>query len=258
MDPQMQQLFGMALGLTPPWTVIRIEFNEEGQQLDLWLDFAPGSGFTCPECQRADCKVHDTEERTWRHLNFFQHKTLLHARQPRVKCPDHGVKTVSLPWARPGSGFTLLMESFIVLLIQNGMTAAQVARLIEVPDTRVWRVLHHYVDAARARADFSDVRAIGIDETSRRRGHNYVTIVADAEKSRVMFATTGKDAETVKRFREDLEAHGGRADQIEEVCLDMSEGFKKGLATEFPAAALTFDNFHLMKLLNKAVDEVRR
>jgi len=85
-----------------------------------------------------------------------------------------------------------------------------------------------------------------------------VTIVADAEKSRVMFATTGKDAETVKRFREDLEAHGGRADQIEEVCLDMSEGFKKGFATEFPAAALTFDNFYLMKLLNKAVDEVRR
>lgn len=257
MDNQMQQLFSGALGLVPPWTVTGIEFSQEGQQLDLWLDFAPGSEFACPECQ-AGCKVHDTQERTWRHLDFFQHQTFLHARQPRIKCPEHGVKTAALPWARPGSGFTLLMESYIVLLIQSGMTAAQVGRLIGAHDTRVWRVLDHYVEEARNRADFSGVRSLSVDETSRRRGHRYVTIFADPAGRRVLFATKGKDAATVTAFRQDLEAHGGRADQIEEVCLDMSEAFKKGVTAEFPEAAQTFDNFHLVQLLNKAVDDTRR
>lgn len=258
MDNQMQQLFSVALGLAAPWSVTRIEFTEEDQQLDLWLDFPPGSSFACPECQRPGCKVHDTEKRTWRHLDFFQHKTFLHARRPRIKCPEHGVKTAALPWARPGSGFTLLMEAYIVLLVQSGMTARQAGRLVGEHDTRIWRVLEHYINDARERADFSDVRAIGVDETSRRRGHNYVTVFADAKKRRVLFATAGKDAGTVRSFREDLEAHGGRPEQIEEVCLDMSEAFKKGLSEEFPSASLTFDNFHLMQLLNKAVDEVRR
>ncbi|MBK9119820.1 MAG: transposase family protein [Phycisphaerales bacterium] len=81
-----------------------------------------GSRFACPECGRAGCGAYDSTERTWRHLNFFQHKTLLHARQPRVECPDHGVKTVEVPWSRPGSGFTLLMEAFILMLVQGGMT----------------------------------------------------------------------------------------------------------------------------------------
>jgi transposase len=258
MDLQMQQLFSMALGLEAPWSVTRIEFTEAEQQLDLWLDFPRGSGFPCPECQRPGCKVHDTEERAWRHLDFFQHKTFLHARRPRIKCPEHGVKTAALPWARPGSGFTLLMESYIVLLVQSGMTARQVGRLIDEHDTRVWRILEHYIEAARQRADFSDVKALGVDETSRRRGHNYVTVFADAKKRRVLFATAGKDAGTVRAFREDLEVHGGCPEQIEEACLDMSGAFKKGLSEEFPEASLTFDNFHLMQLLNKAVDEVRR
>lgn len=110
MRDQMQELFRVALGLAEPWVVSKIEFSGDRQQLELWLDFASGSRFACPECGRAGCGAYDSTERTWRHLNFFQHKTLLHARQPRVECPDHGVKTVEVPWSRPGSGFTLLME----------------------------------------------------------------------------------------------------------------------------------------------------
>ena len=259
MDTSSTALFSMALGLTEPWTVARGEFSAESQQLDLWLDFPSGSTFECPECKRPGCKVHDTTERTWRHLDFFQHRTLLHARQPRVSCPEHGVKTVTPPWARPGSGFTLLMEAFIMLLLQNGMTPTEAGRLIREHDTRIWRILKHYVDAARLEADYSQVSTFGVDETSRRRGHNYITIFMDfADNPRVMFATEGKDAATIKAFKADLEAHGGSAEKIEEVCLDMSAAFKKGIGEEFPEAALTFDSFHLVQLLNKAVDEVRR
>lgn len=98
---QMKDLFRVALGLAEPWVVSKIEFSDEQNQLDLYLDFPAGSKFPCPGCG-SGCGVHDTAERTWRHLNFFQHKTFLHARQPRIDCPDHGVKTVEVPWAHPG------------------------------------------------------------------------------------------------------------------------------------------------------------
>ncbi len=257
---QTNELFRIALGLAEPWVVGKIEFSEDQRQLALWLDFPSGSRFACPECGRGGCGVYDSSERTWRHLNFFEHKTLLHARQPRIECPDHGVKTVEVPWARPGSGFTLLMEAFILVLVQGGMTPAQAGRLIDEHDTRVWRVLQHYVEQARAAADFSKVTTVGVDETSRRRGHNYISVFMDldTEHRRVLFATEGKNARTVEAFKQDLQAHGGQAEQIEEACLDMSAAFISGLTEQFPNAKLTFDNFHLMQLLSKAVDQVRR
>lgn len=259
MQNQTNDLFRMALGLADPWTVDKIEFSDEQHQLDIHLDFPSGSRFPCPLCCQP-AGVYDTAERTWRHLNFFQHTTLLHARLPRVDCPEHGVKTVEAPWARPGSGFTLLMEAFVLGLLQHGMTVLQVARLVGENDTRLWRVLRHYVDEARAREDLSEVTTVGIDETSRRKGHHYITVFMDLDQSRrrVIYATEGKDASTVERFREDLKAHGGRAEQIQEVCLDMSPAFIRGLTDEFPQAETTFDNFHLMQLLTEAVDQTRR
>ncbi len=260
MRDQMQELFRVALGLAEPWVVSKIEFSQQQRQLELWLDFAAGSRFACPECGRSGCGAYDSSQRTWRHMNFFEHKTLLHARPPRIECPEHGVKTVEVPWSRPGSGFTLLMAAFILVLVQSGMTPAQAARLIDEHDTRLWRVLQHYVEQARAAADFSKVTAIGVDETSRRRGHNYISVFMDLDeqKHRVLFVAEGKDAGTVQAFKQDLEAHGGRAEQIEEACLDMSAAFIAGLSEQFPRAQLTFDNFHLMQLLGHAVDQVRR
>jgi transposase len=260
MKSQTQELFRVALGLAEPWVVSKIEFSAEQQQLELWLDFPAGSKFPCPQCGRAGCAVHDTAERSWRHLNFFQHRTMLHARQPRIDCPEHGVKTVEVPWARPGAGFTLLMEAFILVLVQGGMTAAQAARLVDEHDTRLWRVIEHYVEQAKAEQDLSTVTMIGVDETSRSKGQNYITVVMDLDEDRrrVIFATEGRDADTVQQFREELETHGGTAEHVEEACLDMSPAYIRGLTDEFPKAQLTFDNFHLMQLLTDAVDETRR
>ena len=102
-------LFQLALGLPSPWTVTRSEFSVEDGRLDLHVDFPRGSRFACAECGREDCAVHDTRDETWRHLDFFQHRTLLHARVPRASCPDCGVRKVATPWARAGSGFTLFV-----------------------------------------------------------------------------------------------------------------------------------------------------
>jgi transposase len=256
----MNELFRVALGLDVPWQVTKVEFSEAEGQLQVWLDFPAGSTFACPVCAQTGCGAYDSEPRTWRHLNFFQHKTLLHARQPRIQCPQHGIKTVAVPWARPGSGFTLLMDAYILLLIQGGMTPAQVGRLIGEHDTRIWRVLQHYVEAARDRADFSAVSTVGMDETSRARGHSYITLFMDLApgQRRVLFVCPERDAQTVADFRADFQRRGGDPEAIRRVCLDMSPAYMKGLAEHLPQAQLTFDPFHVAKLAGEAVDAVRR
>ena len=250
-------LLQLALALTPPWTVSRSDFDPEARRLDVQIDFAPGSRFACPACGAADCPAYDTERKTWRHLNFFQHQAYLNARTPRIRCDACGIKTVTVPWARPGSGFTLLFEALVMTML-SAMPVAAVARIVGEHDTRLWRVLHHYVDQARARTDAADVTRVAIDETAARRGHDYITLFADIDQARVLFATEGKDAATVAAFADDLTAHGGDPEAIEEVCIDMSPAFIKGVAENLPKAAVTFDKFHAVKIVNDAVDQVRR
>src|SRR5947209_2798993 len=115
-----------------------------------------------------------------------------------------------------------------------------------------------YVDEGRARTDASEVTRVAIDETAARRGHDYITLFVDLDQARVLFATEGKEAATVAAFAADLAAHGGAPAAIAEVCIDMSPAFIKGVAESLPAAAVTFDKFHAVKIVNDAVDEVRR
>jgi transposase len=250
-------LFQMALGLETPWFVDRTEFDAEAKRLDLYLDFRKGGRFRCPECGKGGCPAHDTSEKTWRHLNFFQHEAFLHARVPRVACETCGVKRVEVPWARTGSGFTLLFEAMVLALVKS-MPVAAVARLVGEQDTRLWRVVHHYVEVAREEVSHAAVRRVGVDETSLKRGHHYLTLFVDLDGTRVLFATEGREADTFRAFREDLEAHGGHPDRIWEVCMDMSPAYRKGQREHLPHARITFDRFHVVKLLNEAVDQVRR
>src|SRR5450432_659873 len=250
-------LLQLALGLTPPWTASRAGFDPEAHRLDIEIDFAPGSRFACPVCGAADCPAYDTERKTWRHLNFFQHQAYLNARVPRIRCDACGIKTVNVPWARPDSGFTLLFEALVMTMV-SAMPVAAVARIVGEHDTRLWRVIHHYVDQARARMDAAEVTDVAIDETAARRGHDYITLFVDIDQARVLFATEGKDADTVSAFADDLAAHGGDPKAIEEVCIDMSPAFIKGVDENLPNAAITFDKFHAVKIINDAVDQVRR
>lgn len=249
-------LFAAALGLQPPWEVKSLEFNSSEKRLDILVDFQRGASFPCPICGK-DSKAHDTEERTWRHLDFFQHAAYLVARVPRCDCEEHGVKTVEVPWGRKGSGFTLLFEALIMVLVRE-MPVNAVARLVGEHDTRIWRVLNHHVEEARAKLDFSQVKTICVDEKSYKRGHNYLSFFMDLEARRLMFGTKGRDGGTLGAFVEDLKAHHGTADQILDVCCDMSPAFMAGIEAHLPKAEITLDRFHLMKLMNEALDAVRR
>lgn len=254
---ESKDLFALALGLPKPWFVSRNELDIEHRRLEIAIDFERGGTFHCSECGVAGCKAYDTEERRWRHLNFFQFETILSARVPRVDCGRCGKHLVKVPWAREGSGFTLLFEALIMAMAPH-MPVAAMGRIVGEHDTRLWRVIHHYVDTARAERDDSEVRNVGIDETSKGRGHDYISLFVDVDVPRVLFATEGKDATTVRRFREDLILHGGDPDAIKEACTDMSSAFIKGIGEFLPHAAITFDKFHVIRIIGDAVDKTRR
>ncbi len=255
----IDDLFQAALGLAEPWQVTRTQFDATARRLDLYLDFPRGARFACPEGDQPACPVHDTEPKRWRHLDFFQHQAYLHARVPRVTCQAHGTRQVTLAWARPGSGFTLLFEALLMALLAE-MPVKAVAELVGEHDTRLWRLLHHHVEAARAKLDLGEVKRVGVDETSAKRGQDYVSLFVDldAPKPRVIFATQGRDHSTVERFAADLAAHGGDPMRVRDVSADMSQAFERGVRASLPGAYLTWDRYHLASHATKAVDEVRR
>jgi transposase len=254
---QPEALFGMALGIVPPWEVTEVSFSKESNRLDITIDFQRGATFSCPVCG-APASAYDTTEKTWQHLNFFQYEAYLHARVPRVNCPNEGcgVKQVQVPWARAGSGFTLLFEALVMTMARD-MPVNVMARLFSVTDTRLWRVINAYVEMARAKEDFSDVKRIGVDETSVKKGHDYVSFFFDLDKKKLLFGTEGKDNETVKNFVADLKKHGGDPEQITDAAIDMSKAFIKGIKEQLPNAATTFDRFHLIKLMNETMGKIR-
>jgi len=260
-----RELFGLALGLkSTPWKITDMNLDLERQRLDIHLDFPPGTRFPRPSDGQLS-PVYDSAPRSWRHMNFFQFECYLHAFLPRVAGgePD-GIKTIEVPWARPGSGFTLLMEALIVMLCQTGMTVAEAARTVTETAHRLWRVLFHHVDQAHGQLDLSEVEELSVDETSVRRGHEYVTVVCEPgaygtkQPTRVLAVTEGKDAQALGQARQVLQERGLDPAQVKEVCADMSPAYAKGVALEFPKARLVFDYFHVVGLLTKGVDEVRR
>lgn len=255
-----EQVLALGLGVTPPWRLVsqHLETGKQPHELHLRLEADRGSRFACPECGRA-CKAHDFAEFRWRHLNFFQHHCYITARVPRTDCPEHGIKRVQVPWAREGSGFTLLFEQ-VALMLAREMPVKAAARQMAITDHRLWRIIGHYVGQALERLDLADVKAVAFDETASKRGHNYVTIFIDMERASkpVVFATPGKGKETVSRFKEFLAAHNGKPGRIVEVVCDMSPAFLSAVNETFPEASVTVDWFHVIQLFTKALDDVRK
>jgi len=252
-------LFTVALGLPAPWEVVDVAFDPQSGRIDFHRAFAPGTRCSCPQCGAERPPVHDTLERDWRHLNCFQFQASIHAKVPRVRCGTCAKTTpqVVAPWARPNSGFSLRMEALLVTLCKT-MAVSQVAQLPGVSDGRIWRTLDHYVDQAHAQEDFSTVTSAGLDETASRRGHNDISLFHDLDAQRVLYACEGRKARGVAQFADALEAHGACAGNSCAVCVGMSASYQAGVCEHLPWAAITFDEFHVIQLVNRAIDAVRR
>lgn len=250
----------LGIGIQAPWQLVdqHLDTQKSPNELHLHVQAERGSQFACPHCGKS-CPAHDFHEKRWRHLNFFQHHCYITARVPRVKCPEHGVHLVEVPWARKGSAFTLLFEQAAMALVRE-MPVLAAARLMEITDTRLWRIVEHYVKTAVADFDLSSVQGIGLDETASKRGHNYVTVFIDMAKQKepVLFVTPGRGKDTLKQFAHFLKQHGGNPDKILEVVCDMSPAYLTGIGEQLPNAAVTVDWFHIVQVFTRSVDEVRK
>ena len=219
---ETREVFSLGLGLSAPWKL-------SGQRLDI------------------EKRPHEL------------HLEVVADRGAMFPCPDHGVKRAAVPWARPGSRFTLLFEHAALVLVRE-MPVLAAARFIGITDKRLWRIVDHYVRRAVAGLDLRGVRSLGLDETASRRRHNYVTVFIDMDRrdKPVIFVTPGKGKACVAEFRAFMLAHGGEPTVVGEVVCDMSPAFLAAAAENFPNAALTVDWFHVVQLFTTAVDQVRK
>jgi len=164
---------------------------------------------------------------------------------------------ISPPWSGVVSGFTLLFEALLIQFCRS-MPVHNVSQLTGVSDHKIWRVLDVYVNAAKFDEDLSDVTLLGMDETSVAKRHDYIPLFVDIEKRKTLHISDGKDSKTVENFVEVLENGKGDRNQITNASCDMSPAFIKGIGEYLPEAQITFDKFHILKIINEAVDNVRR
>ncbi len=136
------------------------------------------------------------------------------------------------------------------MTLVTAMPVAAAARLVGEHDTRLWRVVQHYVETAVARMDLADLRRVAIDETAAKRGHNYITLFVDIDARKVVYVAEGRGADTVAKFADHVDDHNWDASRIKQVCIDMSPAYIKGVTDNLTEAEITFDKFHAVKLVN--------
>ncbi len=253
-----ETLFSMALGLKTPWQVKDVTFSTDelaSSELHLHIGFVPDSRFL--DDANNLCPVHDTVERQWQHLSFFEHTCYLHCAVPRITTTDGKVRTVDVPWARPGSGFTLLFEALALALIERKMPVNRVTEILKVNPQRIWTIFNHWISKSRAVDDPGTLTKLGIEETSTKKGHHYITLAVDLDEARVIHITEGKGKATLHSIQQHLENKGVDKEQVKQISMDLSPSFIAVAAESFPVAQITFDRFHVVKLLNEAMNQVR-
>ena len=257
MSVGIESLFTTALGLHDPWFVEDVRLDTAAGRIDFEVA-CKAKRLPCPSCGSVHEPVHDRIRRSWRHLDFFQFEAWLHCDVPRVSCSSCGKTTqASVPWARPGSGFTLAFEA-LALALCGEMAVKPACRLLRCRDNRLWRRIRALVEEARSKEVFAEVVVVGVDETSLRRGQDYVTVVHDLASRRLLFATPGRDSGALESFARDLREHGGDPARVRHVCMDMSAAYAAGVARHLPGAMVSHDPFHVAALASEAMDAVRR
>lgn len=251
-----KDLFLQALGLSDPWYIKEIKLDTETNTFDVRLDFRKGAKFK-DEGSGKEYGVFSTEEKKWKHLFMWQYVTYIHVRVPKIKTEDGKVRMINFPLARPGSGFTLLCEAFM-LEMTKVMPIQKVGEMLKEHDGRIMRVIEYYVEKSMKEADFSEVKRVAIDETSRKKGHEYISILSNIDSGRVVSIADGKGKEAVENLVKNFEEHKGKREDVTEIGIDFSPAFIAGVQENFPNGAITHDRFHLMQICGRALDEVRR
>ena len=252
------EFYQQILGLASPWIVANVTLDLEAGQVDIHVEHADASKFCCPECDRELACYDHVSERRWRHLDTMQYRTVLHARPPRVKCPEHGVKQVQLPWAENNSRFTLFFERFAIDVLLATQTVQGDAGILRTSWDESWHVLKKAVARGKARKTDTVMPRIGIDEKAFRKGQNYISLIYDLDRSTVEAISDGNDTAAGNACFAQLSQ--AQLDGVEAIAMDMSAAYVKAAKENIPLAEtkIVHDRFHVMKLATEAVDKVRR
>lgn len=244
------------LGLTRPWRVQEVDLALEKGEVRIRVELGGRPRLRCPHCGSV-CPGYDTRERRWRHLDTMQYRTIVIGRVPRVKCPEHGVVHVAVPWAEEGSRLTALFEALVIDWLQEASFAA-VARQLRLSWDQAAGIQDRAVRRGLARRDRKPPKRIGVDETSFQKRHEYVTTVNDLDAGVVLYVGDDRKQATLDAFFEDL-GEGGCA-ELEAVAMDMWVPSIASTRAHVPDAdrKIVFDKFHVAKHLGHAVDLVRR
>lgn len=251
-----RSLYATILGLTAPWEVERVELREAEQVVHVWVRAQTGTRFGCPECGEPG-PIYDHGERSWRHLDTCQFQTLLHAAVPRITCPTHGVRTITVPWAERRSHFTLLFERLAIAWLKEA-TPLAVARRLGLTWEEANGIVERAVRRGLARRTSVAGRRLGIDEHSYLKHFQFVTMVVDLDTQHVLHVADDRTAETLGRYFAELtpEERAG----ITAVAMDMWDPYRKAVRAYVPDAdaKIVFDRFHVMRQVLEGVDQVRR
>jgi transposase len=249
-------LYARILGVERPWRVTDVELRLGSGEVEVKVEYGASESVTCPQCGGA-ARRYDSRLRRWRHLPTCQYKTILAAQVPRVECPEHGVKTLSVPWSEPGSGFTALLEALVIDWLHEASILA-VARQLDLTWDEVDGVMQRAVRRGLARRELAVPRRLGVDETSFQKRHEYVTVVADLDRGVVQHVADGRGKEALTTYYENFSEED--LTRIQAVAMDMWGPYIAATLAALPEAneKIAYDKFHVAMHLGAAVDRVRR
>jgi len=234
-----EEMFAASIGLEEPWRIERAEFDERERSVRIYVSSSKNAQYPCPKCGLEQRRFDNEEERVWQHGDVVFFPCYVHCRRPRVRCGCDGkTHVVTAPWARERSRYTLLFEAYAMLLAEK-LPIEQARRFLRISHTSLTNIVAYWVKKRVDEDDLSEVKVLGIDETSFKKGQSYVTVVTDATARRVIDVEEGRSSE-------------------QQVASDMSAAYLKGVADWFPNAKSVIDKFHVKKLLLDAMHEVRR
>jgi len=247
--------YRMLLGLDENWSVDAVQFDPSGKRVVINISFA-GSSRCCASCGE-DCPQADlAPERKWRHLDTMQFSTEIHARIPRTKCCNCGVKTIAVPWAGKHSRFTLLFEAFAIEVLNACANVSRAADLLGLSWDAMHSILKRAVDRGLSRRSLDNIQHLGVDEKSFGKGHNYVSVMTDIDRRRVLEVVPERTIEATDKLWATLT--DTQKSEVKSVSMDMWQAFMTSASKNVPGAEIVHDKFHIAKYLGEAVDKVRR
>ena len=250
----MKELYYYLIGLIEPWTVDDVQFQVKSEQVDIWVSYKSNT-CQCGECKES-CTIYDhVNERTWRHLDSCGYKTFVHAKIPRIKCSQHGIHQVNIPWAQAHSRFTLMFQQLAIDILKQ-CTITGAAKILRISWDQAWHIMELAVKRGLNRKTKEPIAYLGVDEKSVLKGHNYFTVVYNFDKGTVEYVGDDRKTDSLKAYFDSLT--DAQKSNIKAVAMDIWRPYIQATSAALGENKIVIDRFHVMKHMNKAVDDVRK